>query len=99
MRRGQEQEDGGGIEQQRDDQNEGRIVASSVEPDLLDGIKQRAAARDEPPPVEGYKEAGTYFRLASVKSDESLATKVEPHQLEPRPPGLIAVTWPNSKVV
>ena len=33
-----------------------------------------------------------YFRLADVRSADSLAMKVEPHQLEPRPVGLIGVT-------
>jgi hypothetical protein len=35
----------------------------------------------------------TYFRLAiAVRSNLPATTKDEPHQLEPKPPGLIAVT-------
>jgi hypothetical protein len=35
----------------------------------------------------------TYFRLViAVRSAESLAMPAAPHQLEPKPPGLIAVT-------
>ncbi len=38
----------------------------------------------------------TYFRLAiAVRSTESLAIPVAPHQLEPTPPGLIGVTLPR----
>ncbi len=33
-----------------------------------------------------------YFRFASVRSADSLAIKAAPHQFEPRPLGLIAVT-------
>jgi ABC transporter transmembrane region 2 len=33
-----------------------------------------------------------YFRFASVRSDDSLTRKVWLHQLEPMPPGLMAVT-------
>ncbi len=40
-----------------------------------------------------------YFRLASVRSDESLTTNVEAHQLEPTPVGLIAEKLPLNPAV
>ena len=54
--------------------------------------KKRAAARCEPPPAEKGPMKKAYFRFASVRSDDSLTTKVWLHQLEPMPPGLMAVT-------
>jgi energy-coupling factor transporter ATP-binding protein EcfA2 len=51
--------------------------------------KKRAAARPEPPPAERADE-DAYFRLANVRSDDSLTTTVWLHQLEPKPEGLIA---------
>src|SRR5262245_41629975 len=44
-----------------------------------------------PPPLQGQTWLRTYFRLPSVRSAESLATKAAPHQFEPRPLGLIVV--------
>lgn len=41
-----------------------------------------------------------YFRFASVRSADSLARNVAPHQLEPKPgAGLMAVTLPGLKAV
>jgi hypothetical protein len=52
--------------------------------------KQRATAREEPPPADDVISA--YFRLAmAVRSNLPVATKAAPHQLEPNPPGLIGV--------
>ena len=60
--------------------------------------KQRAAAREEPPPAMMPRLA--YFRLAiAVRSNLPVATKVAPHQLEPKPPGLIEVKLPVNVAV
>src|SRR5262245_20612167 len=56
------------------------------------------AAREEPPPAVGtYR---LYFRLAmAVRSNLPVTTKLAPHQLEPNPPGLIAVKSPVNRAV
>jgi hypothetical protein len=42
----------------------------------------------------------TYFRLViAVRSAESLAMPAAPHQLEPKPPGLIGVKLPSNLAV
>ena len=58
----------------------------------------------EPPPRERITEGRAYFRFANVRSDESLATNLASHQLEPKPlpvggPGLIAVPLPGENAV
>ena len=62
------------------------------------GTQKRAAARLEPPPAERADEEA-YFRFASVRSEENLTTKVWLHQLEPTPPGLMAVKSPLNLAV
>ena len=45
-------------------------------------------------------ERTTYFRLViAVRSAENLAMPAAPHQLEPKPPGLIGVKLPSNLAV
>ncbi len=67
----------------------------SPEPPL--GIKQERAGISPGPvcSILPQKMEFVYFRFVfTVRSKDSLATKVAPHQSEPRPLGLIEVTLP-----
>ena len=51
-----------------------------------------------PPPIRSTRMS--YFRLViAVRSADSLTMPVAPHQLEPKPPGLIAVMKAGLKLV
>ena len=55
--------------------------------------------RSEGPPPE-HRSMCIYFKFAiAVRSNLPVTTKLAPHQLEPNPAGLIAVTSPVSRAV
>src|SRR5262249_29003084 len=56
---------------------------------------------DEPPPPQRpCRNDPAYFRFAiAVRSNDPRAMNAAPHQLEPIPPGLIAVTLPSCDAV
>src|SRR5881392_3630328 len=45
-----------------------------------------------PPSIKSLREEAYFRLLIAVRSNDSLAMPAAPHQLEPAPPGLIAVT-------